>query len=167
MSTTVDESTEVDDFLAHFGVKGMKWGKRKAPKDGQVTRAVNKESAARDRLNAVKSTASANRKEVRSARREVNEARQVTKAAEFNSAGKQRLERSGGSKALANTKIVGRTVALGMLSNAAGNLAANALRNNKDAVAAIRVGQAAFGVINATIGIRDIVGVSIQPSKKK
>lgn len=33
MSTlmTEEQSSEVDDFLAHYGVKGMRWGHRKAP----------------------------------------------------------------------------------------------------------------------------------------
>jgi hypothetical protein len=39
-------SEQVDDFLAHYGVMGMKWGKHKAPKDKSTeSRALRKESA--------------------------------------------------------------------------------------------------------------------------
>lgn len=34
--------TEVDDFLAHYGVKGMKWGKRKAPASTDSKKPVRK-----------------------------------------------------------------------------------------------------------------------------
>lgn len=35
-------SKEVVDFLAHYGVKGMKWGVRKAPSAGDVARSHEK-----------------------------------------------------------------------------------------------------------------------------
>lgn len=40
---------EVDDFLEHFGVKGMHWGVRKGPDNGVNTRQLNRESRARDK----------------------------------------------------------------------------------------------------------------------
>jgi len=33
-SVESDRGTSVTDFLAHYGVKGMRWGVRKAPKEG-------------------------------------------------------------------------------------------------------------------------------------
>jgi hypothetical protein len=39
-------STEVDDFLAHYGVKGMRWGKRgtkKGPVDKEKLKSARKE----------------------------------------------------------------------------------------------------------------------------
>lgn len=39
--------TSVDNFLAHYGVKGMKWGQRKA--HSREMRRLNKESRARDK----------------------------------------------------------------------------------------------------------------------
>jgi hypothetical protein len=39
---------ETDDFLAHYGVKGMKWGVRKST-SGKSRRQLNKESRQKDR----------------------------------------------------------------------------------------------------------------------
>lgn len=36
--------SEVDDFLQHYGVKGMKWGQRKSENPGGVSNKVNREA---------------------------------------------------------------------------------------------------------------------------
>lgn len=40
---------DVDEFLEHFGAKGMKWGVRKNKAERSAGRAMNKESRAKDR----------------------------------------------------------------------------------------------------------------------
>lgn len=38
-------STSVDEFLAHYGVKGMRWGKRKAQVSRKENRQMNRDAA--------------------------------------------------------------------------------------------------------------------------
>ena len=41
-------SMDVEDFLEHYGKKGMKWGQRSAPIDRQRNKELNKKSRAKD-----------------------------------------------------------------------------------------------------------------------
>lgn len=66
-------STETDDFLAHYGVKGMKWGKRKSGSEGpsrKELRTMDKAERAKDRAEAEKRSQD-NDKRIQDAREQV------------------------------------------------------------------------------------------------
>lgn len=138
---------EVDNFLEHYGVAGMKWGKRKAAQIKSASKQATK--GLRDDI-----------------KNNPREAKTMARIKSENAVAKDRLAKSGGSKALANTKIAGRTVAIGLLANVAGNIAMNALGSNPSARAAVAIGTNAVKAANMIVGTRDIINVSIQPSKK-
>lgn len=154
----------VDDFLAHYGVKGMRWGKRS--NTAQETRANNQAAAAKDRVSALKSSGAATRQELRGARQVHREAEIKKRIAKDTADAKNRIVKSGGSKGVANLKVAGRTAAIGMLANVVGNTAYSALSGSPQAQAAIGVGLAATHAINLTYGVKDILGVAAQKSTR-
>lgn len=140
-------SDNVDNFLAHYGVPGMKWGKRKA---AQI------QKSAKNRTKGL-------REDVKNNPRE---AKTMARVKDFNQRGKANLAKSKGSKTHANSKVVGRTFALGVLTNVAGSVAMNTLGSNPTARASIALGTTALNTVNLAVGARDIIGISIQPGKK-
>lgn len=153
-----------DDFLAHYGVAGMKWGQRKAT--SSETRANNKANAAKDEVARLKSSGSAGRQELRGAKRQARELNVKAKIDKDTADAQDRIAKSGGSKALANTKVVGRTMAIGMLANVASNLAYSALSGSPAGQAAVGIGTASVHLINLTYGVKDVLGVAAQKSTR-
>ena len=157
-------STEVEDFLAHYGVPGMRWGKRKAT--SQETRANNKAAAAKDHVDSLKRSGASTRKEIRGAKAASREATIKAKITKDSADAQNRIDRAGNSKAKANLKVAGRTVAIGMLTNVIGNTAYSALKGSPTAAATIGIGMAAVHAANLTYGVKDVLNVSAQPSRK-
>lgn len=158
---------EVDEYLAHFGVKGMRWGKRKPESqdrinDGNHTSPKNPKNVAKAKPEKGGGDSAPKKSRVEK-RADKIEAR-TTK---LENDAKDRLEKAGGSKVKANAAIAGRTVALNMLAGAAATIAMSALSNKPAAKALVGAGANAFGIINTAVGVRDMIGVASQPSERK
>lgn len=131
-----DSVEEEDNSLMHYGVKGMKWGRRRASKY-QNDKAMRKYS----------DSATGNARETKALQRNKT----------FHAKSKDRVARSGGSIGLANTKVVGRTLAVGLLSSAVGSAAMSRV-NSSSGRAAVGVGMAAVKAINLSMAATHIIG---------
>ena len=135
--STVDSEWE-EAFLAHHGVKGMKWGVRKrvAPSVRSAARAKSKES----------------RRNVKAQNRQVRQNASLKR-------GQDRLKKYGGSASKAGWTIVGRNVVVGLLAGVgtqavAGILTAAAGEKHAQTIA---VGHSVVnGVLSYGLAARDI-----------
>lgn len=136
-----------EDYLAHYGVLGMKWGVRKERYSPDGSRKLNR-SETKEVNRLAKEQIKTNRAERKA---EVKTAKQNVRIQK----GNEQLDRSGGSLAKANTKTAGKVIASNVIGNVGAALIGE-LTGNRNAAkgAAIVANLIQAGVL--VKGINDI-----------